>query len=45
MELTEKEKELIEAIRLFKRLNKGKMVFDDFVLYLRGIFEDMLDDE
>ena len=44
MELTEKEKELIEAIRLYKRLNKGKMIFKDFTLYLRGVFEELLDE-
>ena len=45
MELTVKEKELIETIRLYKRLNKGRMIFNDFVLYMRGLFEDLLDDE
>lgn len=45
IEVTSKEKELIESIRLYKRLNKGRMLFNDFILYLRGIFEELLDDE
>ena len=45
MELTEKERELIEAIRLYKKLRVRNMTFSDFILYLRGYFEELLEEE
>ena len=43
MKLTKQEKDLIEAIRLYKKLEKENRLFTDYILYLRGYIENVLE--
>lgn len=45
MKVTKQEKELIEAIRLYKQLNKENRLFTDYILYLRGYIEEALESD
>jgi len=43
IKLTKEEQELIEAIRLYKKLEKENRLFTDYILYLRGYIEQVLE--
>lgn len=45
LEITEKEKELLNAIRTYRKLFKSRALFTDYILYLRGYLEELLEDE
>lgn len=43
IKLSKEEKELIEAIRLYKKLEGENRLFTDYILYLRGYIEQVLE--
>lgn len=45
MELTTKEEDLIRTIRNYKELRKQNLLFTDYILYLRGILEELIEED